>query len=96
MSLLIVLTEKCFADGMYTRNCSMPYYLVPGNHAEIINTTGLKLHREPAGKEIKGLQAFPGNEITILDGPVCKDDKVWFEIDFLGHKGWVIMEKTGS
>ena len=77
-------------EGMRIENCKMLYYLVPENHAEIINTTGLKLHREPAGEEIKGLQAFPGKDITILDGPVYKDGKVWFEIDFLGHKGWAM------
>lgn len=95
ITAVLLITGNCFADGRYVGNCPMKSYLFPGDHAEVPMKTGLKIRKEPAGEET-GVQAFYGKDIRILDGPVCKNGVVWFEIDFLGHRGWSMEGKEGS
>ncbi|MBR6089538.1 MAG: hypothetical protein IKP86_06370 [Anaerolineaceae bacterium] len=95
LAAVLLITGNCFADGRYVGNCPMKSYLSPGDHAEVPMKTGLKIRKEPAGEET-GVQAFYGKDIRILDGPVCKNGTVWFEIDFLGTRGWSMEGKDGS
>ena len=81
-------------DGRYIDSCRMKSYLKPGDHAEVVTELGLKLRKKPAGSET-GVQAFKGKDVKILDGPTCVNGYVWFEIDFLGYRGWCMEGKDG-
>ena len=82
-------------DGVMVDMCPMKSYLKPGDHAEVAINAGLKIRKEPAGAET-GIQAFSGKDVKILNGPVCESGTVWFEIDFLGHRGWSMEGKDGT
>ncbi len=82
-------------NGKYISGCSMKSYLSVGDHAEVLIQVGLKMRKEPAGAEI-GYQAFSGKDLTILDGPVCKNGVVWWKINFLGYYGWVMEGQDGT
>jgi len=80
-------TSASSESGRYVDSCRMKSYLKPGDHAEVVTERGLKLRKKPAGTET-GVQAFAGKDVEILDGPVCRNGSVWFEINFLGYRGW--------
>ena len=61
---------------------------------QIVNTTALRMYQRPNWAPMD-VQAFPGKVATVTDGPVRDGNTFWWEINFLGHKGWVI-EVTGD
>ena len=76
-------------DSAKIGTCKYESHLKTGDKAEVINVTALLMYESPNGKQVEGVSAFPGKEITIIGDPYCKDDVVWWKIDFLGYKGWV-------
>ena len=89
------LEKQVLDDSVMVDTCPMRSYLKPGDHAEVAINAGLKIRKKPAGAET-GIQAFSGKDVKILDGPVCENGAVWFEIDFLGHRGWSMEGKDGT
>ena len=81
--------------GVKVGSCSGLSYLKPGDHAEVINTKSLRIRKTPNGEPISQ-QAFPDRDIYITDGPVCKDNIIWVEINFLGFKGWAAESADGE
>ncbi|MBR6089587.1 MAG: hypothetical protein IKP86_06615 [Anaerolineaceae bacterium] len=82
-------------DGQYLSGCSMKSHLSVGDHAEVRIQVGLKMRKDPAGKET-GVQAFPGRDVKIIGGPECVNGVVWWEIEFLGYTGWSMEGKDGT
>ena len=82
-------------SGRYFYYCGMKSYLNPGDHAEVAINTGLKMRKKPAGAET-GIQAFAGKDVKIMDGPVCVNGVVWFDVDFLGYRGWCMEGQNGT
>lgn len=89
------LEKQVLDDGVMVDTCAMKSYLKPGDHAEVVINTGLKMRKTPGGAET-GIQAFSGKDVKILNGPVCENGVVWFEIDFLGYQGWSMEGKDGT
>lgn len=78
-------------------SCRYSSHLTPGDKAEIINVTALRMYNRPGADQIEGLYAFPEKEFTITDGPQCMNGTVWWRINFLGYSGWAAeMDAEGS
>ena len=83
-------TASMTASGETIRvgNCRYGTRLSLGDKAEIINVEGLRMYEKPNDAPIEGLYAFPEREFSIIDGPICVDESIWWKIDFLGYIGW--------
>ena len=81
--------------GTKVGTCSTPTLLKTGNHAKVINTQSLRIRKTPNGEPISQ-QAFPDRDIYITGGPKCVNNIVWYEINFLGYKGWVAEAVDGE
>ena len=75
-------------DAAQVGNCKYGTRLAIGDKGEIVNVQALRMYEKPGGSQIEGLNAFPGKEFTILDGPMCMNGFVWWKINFLGYIGW--------
>ena len=88
--------------GERVGNCPMISYLQKGDMVFVPDSvdTGINIRKSPGGDKT-GVQAFPRNENGIIyfpieDGPVCKDNKVWYEVNFIGHHGWIAEGADGE
>ncbi len=69
-------------------NCLYGTHLAAGDKAEIVNISALRMYSAPGKNPVEGLNAFPGKEFTITDGPHCVNGSIWWKINFLGYTGW--------
>ena len=76
-------------DATQVGTCKYGTHLAIGDKAEIVNTQALRMYKSSTTDyPIEGLNAFPGKEFTIIDGPACVKGVVWWKINFLGYIGW--------
>lgn len=61
-----------------------------GDQARITPGLPNRLRESPSlnGRQIGSLEA--GEIITILDGPICSDGYVWWQVNFNGQIGWTV------
>ena len=81
-------TPVVSGDPTQVGDCKYGTYLTAGDKAEIINVQAVRMFEKPGDSPIQGLNAFPGKEFTIIDGPMCMNGLVWWKINFLGYIGW--------
>ena len=75
-------------DTIQVGNCKYGTRLALGDKAEVINVGRLLMYEVPDDALIEGIYAFSEREFTIIDGPICMDESIWWKIDFLGYIGW--------
>ena len=108
-SVIVIDSKSCTrkvvnttSSGVKVDTCSMMTYLKKGDmiHVKDDLDYGLRIRKTPNG-EPTGKQAFSKNEkgpiyFQITGGPKCEDNKVWYEVNFLGHKGWIAEGADGQ
>ncbi len=84
-----------YRGGEKIGSCPMPTYLKKGDSVHVKDSLdfGLNIRETPGGAKT-GIQAFSRNNkgpiyFPIEDGPVCKDNKVWYKVNFIGYHGWI-------
>ncbi len=72
-------------------NCRYPTRLKLGDEIDVINISALVMYNTAGGFRTDKLQPYRGSKTPakLTDGPQCVDGIVWWEVNFLGHMGWV-------
>ncbi|MEL6149066.1 MAG: SH3 domain-containing protein [Chloroflexota bacterium] len=73
-----------------TQNCpeGVPPRLIVGEQGIVIDELANNVRSQPALDAQKVGELPPGNIFAVLNGPVCADDFVWWEVDYNGLVGW--------
>jgi WD40 repeat protein len=86
-SVTQVSTEPSSADAILCPN-TLPTRLDVGQQARVVATWASNLRTEPA-LDAERILIIPGRgAFTVVNGPVCAADYLWWQIEYDGQTGW--------